>query len=80
MNKQMMNKQEEIRKIIYTYKSEGCLYPNKTCDFVDLMCDSGEGAYKCLMKRLSELGVVIKLYGTGATWGPLIEEDEAQGL
>jgi len=61
-----MGKQEEIRQLIDTYVDDVCLYPDTGCtsesvhrDFPGY-CDSTEGAYRCLLKRLGELGVVIK--------------------
>ena len=60
-----MSKQEEIRQLIDTYIGDVCLYPDTGCtsesvhrDFPGY-CDSTEGAYQCLMKRLGELGVVM---------------------
>ena len=58
--------QEEIREAIDTYTDDACLYPRKVCFFRKTTfggnyCTSGEDAYRCLMRRLGELGVVIKV-------------------
>ena len=65
-------KQEEIRavikEVINAYTDDVCLYPGKNCEFhKGRYCVEDEGAYKCLMKRLGEFGVVIKdrRYGMG---------------
>lgn len=56
-----MTKQEEIREVIEAYTDDDCLYSKEVCAFRrGEYCISEEGAYKCLMKRLDELGVVIK--------------------
>ena len=57
-----MTKQEEIREVIDAYTDDTCLYPTDKCDFRsrDCCCDY-ERAYKCLMKRLNKLGVVLKV-------------------
>ncbi len=53
---------EEIREIIDTYTDDGCLYFENDCGFRnDKYCVSDEASYQCLMKRLDELGVVIKV-------------------
>ena len=55
-------KQEEIREAIDAYTDDDCLYPDKECEFCrGEYCVSDEDSYKCLMKRLDELGVVIKV-------------------
>lgn len=57
-----MTKQEKIREVIDTYTDDGCLYPDKDCVLrQDRYCLSDEDAYKCLMRCLGELGVVIKV-------------------
>ena len=57
-----MTKREEIREVIDIYTDDDCLYPNTTCEWhKGGYCVSGDGSYKCLMKRLDELGVVIKV-------------------
>ncbi len=57
-----MTKREEIRDGIDLYTDDRCLYPEKTCiSFKENYCIEEEGAYKCLMKRLDGLGVVIKV-------------------
>jgi len=60
-----MSKQEEIRQVIDIYVDDVCLYPDTGCmsesvhrDFPGY-CDSTEGAYRCLLKRLGELGVML---------------------
>ena len=63
----MASKREEIRGVIDAFVEDKCLYPDIVCDtistspFLPGYCSSSEGAYKCLMKRLSELDVVIKV-------------------
>ncbi len=60
-----MTKQQEIREGIDEYVDEDCLYPKTGCvhmpskDFE--YCNDRDGAYKCLTKRLTEIGVVIKV-------------------
>ncbi len=58
-----MTKQEEIRELIDLYTDDECLYPNKDCESRGLFnyCRLGNDAYKCLMKRLGEKGVVLKV-------------------
>lgn len=60
-----MTKQEEIREVIDTYTDDVCLYPDKDCEFYTEFwyCISSDAAYGCLMKRLDELGVVLKVEG-----------------
>ena len=55
-----MTKQEEIKEVIAAYANDECLYPDEYCEFRHLYCVSEEDAYKCLMKRLDGIGVVIK--------------------
>lgn len=85
-----MTKQQEIREVIDLYTDDECLYPDKDCKFRDRWCIEGEDAYKCLMKRLGELGVVIQAGSVKLSKGnynfdeeltipavvPLIEEEE----
>lgn len=60
-----MSRQEEIRQLIDTYVGDVCLYPDTGCTSESGhrcfpgYCDSTEGAYRCLLKRLGELGVVM---------------------
>ena len=57
-----MTKQQEIREVIDTYADVACLYLNTDCKFRGKgYCSDDEGAYKCLMKRLDELGLVLKV-------------------
>ncbi|MBA7665095.1 hypothetical protein ES703_73161 [subsurface metagenome] len=57
-----MPKREEIREIIDTYTDDGCFYPTKNCKLCKGgYCISTDDAYKCLMKRLGEVGVVMKV-------------------
>ena len=58
-----MTKQEEIRRIIDAYTDDECLYPDASCESRSGhgFCRSYEGSYKCLIKNLDELGVVIKV-------------------
>lgn len=61
-----MAKQEEIREVIDLYTDDECLYPSRVCpSFKGNYCDSDDNAYKCLMKRLDELGVVLKVFHEG---------------
>jgi len=60
-----MTKQEEIKKVIEGFVDDECLYPHKVCEFYrSPYCYSSDGAYQCLMTRLNELGVVIKVDAT----------------
>ena len=57
---------EEIREVIDAYTDDVCLYQDSPCEFqgksgLEVYCSSAEGSYMCLMKRLSEIGVVIKV-------------------
>ena len=56
---------EGIREAINTYADEDCLYPDMDCDSYDEeqdeCCVDSEDGYKCLMKRITELGVVLKV-------------------
>ena len=58
---------KQIRKVIDDFTDDKCLYPNKTwegitCKFYTMeYCNSQFGADECLMKRLGELGVAIKV-------------------
>lgn len=57
-----MATREEIKEAIDTYTDDSCLYPDKSCEFcADGYCVSTEQAYKCLMKRFGEIGVVLKV-------------------
>ena len=57
-------RQEEMKQVILSHADDECLYPNRGCGFLKgSYCVSGEDAYECLMKRLTELGVVIKVEG-----------------
>ena len=58
-----MTKQEDIREVIDAHTDDRCLYPDKGCVWCSKegYCASGNDAYTCLMKRLDELGVVIKV-------------------
>ena len=69
---------EEIKKVIDHYTDDDCLYPDKDCKYRGLYnyCISGDDAYKCLMKRLDEIGVVIKLKCPDCCWG-LLEGEHA---
>ena len=56
-----MTKQEEVRKVIDAFVEDECLYFGKTCEFfVRGYCANADGAYKCLMKSLDGMGVVIR--------------------
>ena len=56
---------EEIREVIDKYVDDDCLYPKATCVHrshkMPEYCTDNDGAYKCLMERLTELDVVIKV-------------------
>ncbi len=58
-----MTKQGEIREVIDEYTDDVCLYKSRDCGHHSQprfeYCLSTEGAYKCLMQRLGELGVAI---------------------
>ncbi len=63
-----MTKQEKIRKEIDAYADGACLYPDRVCEYpkrgaspYGIYCTSGEDAYKCLMKHLDKLGLVLKV-------------------
>ncbi len=58
-----MTKQEELRKAIDIYTDDGCLYLSKGCEWCsgEGYCSSDSNAYTCLMKRFTELGVVLKV-------------------
>lgn len=63
-----MTKQEEIREVIDLYTDDRCLYPSKECKCHSGVGGVGEGyclsdddSYTCLMKRFTELGLVIKV-------------------
>ena len=73
----VMTKQEEIREAIDIYTDGECLYPNKDClsrSGLDY-CRFVEDAYKCLMERLTKIGVVITTRGFYSDlMEPLIKE------
>lgn len=55
-------KREKIREVIDSYTDDTCLCPEKKCKFdKGGCCISDEEAYNCLMERLAELDVVIKV-------------------
>ena len=57
-----MTKQEEIKEVIDAYTDDECLYPDKDCECRNRgYCVSTDDAYKCLMKRLDEIGLVLKV-------------------
>ncbi len=58
-----MSNQKKIREVIDLYQDDVCLYTNKVCEArgQSNYCRFGDDAYKCLMERLTELGVVIKV-------------------
>tara|TARA_R100001530_G_C4283513_1_gene146186 strand:+ start:230 stop:544 length:315 start_codon:yes stop_codon:yes gene_type:complete len=86
-----MVKQEEIRGVIDDLIEDVCLYPKKTCvSFKSNYCLDTDSAYKCLMKRLTELGVVIQSEDQGVLYAlhnnlkrvvvePLILEPDSKG-
>ena len=60
-----MTKQEEIREVIDLYTNDACLYKSKDCESrcppVYYFCNDEDSGYKCLMERLTEIGVVLKV-------------------
>ncbi len=60
-----MTKQQEIREGIDEYVDDDCLYTKTGCVHMPSKdfgyCNDRDGAYKCLTKRLTEIGVVIKV-------------------
>ena len=57
-----MTKRGEIKKVIDAFSDDACLYPDEPCVYrTDKYCLSSKNAYKCLMKKLAELGVVIRI-------------------
>ena len=59
---EVMTKQEVIREAIDIYTDDGCLYPDRSCNALGSgYCSSMEESYKCLMERLTKIGVVIKV-------------------
>lgn len=56
-----MTQQEEIREIIDKHVDDGCHYPDRSCNALGSgYCSSGDEQYKCLMEKLTQIGVVIK--------------------
>ena len=58
-----MSKRDEIWEVIDEYTNDECLYPEKACARCSKegYCASGNDAFTCLMKRLGEIGVVLKV-------------------
>ncbi len=57
-----MSKQDIIKEAIDHYADDGCFYPSQDCEHRGgEYCVITERAYECLVKRLDELGVVIKV-------------------
>ena len=61
-----MPTREEIKGVIDAYTDDVCLYRDNPCEHqgkagLEVYCSSAECSYKCLMKRLGELGVVIRV-------------------
>lgn len=61
-----MATREEIREVIDAYTDDVCLYQDNPCEFQsgpikEIFCCDTEGSYRCLMKRLDGLGVVVKV-------------------
>lgn len=57
-------KRQEIRKVLEAWnRMNDCVYPDKECEhrYKEGWCDSVNEAYKCLTKRLDELGVGLKV-------------------
>ena len=61
-----MDKRNEIREAIDTYTDDECLFPDRSCNALGSgYCSSTEEAYQCLMERLTQIGVVIKVERVG---------------
>lgn len=84
-----MTKQEAIKEVIDLYTDDRCLYPGKDCASFSKegYCLFDDHSYACLMKRLTELGAVIKGQCLGVshphlsayyTVEPLIKETEGK--
>ena len=59
-----MTKREEIREVIDAHVDDRCHFPDRSCNALGSgYCSSDDEAYKCLMERLTEIGVVIKVEG-----------------
>ena len=57
-----MSRQEEIREVIDLYTDDCCLFPDRSCNALGSgYCSSGPEAYRCLMERLGNIGVVLKV-------------------
>ena len=57
-----MTKQEEIKKAIDDYTDNRCLYPDRVCNaFGSGYCPSQDETYLCLIEKLTEKGIVIKV-------------------
>ena len=58
-----MTIREQIREVVDRYTDDSCLYKDKECESrgVNGWCVSTDASYLCLMKRLGELGVVLKV-------------------
>jgi len=53
-----------LRGVIDKYAEDDCLYPDKVCEQRhDSYCIDSDGAYKCLLEKISELGLVRKVEG-----------------
>lgn len=59
-----MSKQEEIRTAIDIYVDNRCLFLHRSCNALGSgYCSSKEEAYRCLMERLTNIGLVLKVEG-----------------
>jgi len=57
-----MSAREDIREVIDIYTDDGCLFPDRSCNALGGgYCSSDGEAYKCLIEKLSKMGVVIKV-------------------
>ena len=60
----MTEVKEGFRSILDRYADDDCLFPGKVCEFFrNSYCGNSDGAYKCLLQKLSELGIVRKVEG-----------------
>lgn len=75
-----MTKQEEIRKVINSYPGGSCLLPDKYCNAKEIgACQTNEFREYCLMERLSDLGVVLKVERELPVIGAYFYEHEKSG-
>ena len=64
-----MTTREEIKESIDTHANGRCLFPDRVCNaFRSGYCSSGWEVYRCLMEKLTLLGVVLKIEGKLPEW------------